>query len=105
MIVMFSMAGVPPTVGFFAKLAVIDAVIEQGFAWIAVVAVLFSVIGAFYYLRVVKLVFFDDVEDPSPLVSSWDERFVLVLNGLFVLVLGLFPGKLFEICNQVFTGL
>jgi len=105
LLVMFSMAGVPPTVGFFAKLAVIDAVIEQGFAWIAVVAVLFSVIGAFYYLRVVKLVFFDDVEDPSPLVSSWDERFVLVLNGLFVLVLGLFPGKLFEICNQVFSAL
>jgi len=102
LLVMFSMAGVPPTVGFFAKLAVLDAVMAEGLAWIAVVAVLFSVIGAFYYLRIVKLVFFDEVEDPSPLVAGWDERFVIVLNGLFVLLLGLFPGALFEICNQVF---
>lgn len=102
LLVMFSMAGVPPTVGFFAKLAVIEAVMEQGYSWLAVIAVLFSVIGAFYYLRVVKLVFFDDVDDPSPLTATWDERFLVVINGIFVLALGLFPGKLLEICNQVF---
>ena len=102
LLVMFSMAGVPPTVGFFAKLAVIEAVMAEGYNWLAVIAVLFSVIGAFYYLRIVKLVFFDAVEDPTPLVASWDERLVIVLNGVFILALGLFPGELFEICSQVF---
>ncbi|MEL0082717.1 MAG: NADH-quinone oxidoreductase subunit NuoN [Gammaproteobacteria bacterium] len=102
LLVMFSMAGVPPTVGFFAKLAVIEAVMGQGYGWLAVIAVLFSVIGAYYYLRVVKLVFFDEVQDASPLQTSMDERAVMVINGLFVLALGLFPGKLLVICTQVF---
>ena len=102
MVVMFSMAGVPPTVGFFAKLAVIEAVMGQGYAWIAIVAVLFSVVGAFYYLRMVKLMFFDDVEDPSPIESAWDERVVISLNGLAILALGIFPGGLLAICSQVF---
>ncbi len=102
LLVMFSMAGVPPTVGFFAKLAVIEAVMAAGYSWLAVVAVLFSVIGAFYYLRIVKLVYFDEVEDHSPIEATWDERFLIVVNGLFVLVLGLFPGGLLKICSQVF---
>ncbi|MBL4620937.1 MAG: NADH-quinone oxidoreductase subunit NuoN [Immundisolibacteraceae bacterium] len=102
MVVMFSMAGVPPTVGFFAKLAVIEAVMAQGHTWIAIVAVLFSVIGAFYYLRMVKLMFFDDVEDPSPIEAAWDERVVISLNGLAILALGIFPGGLLAVCSQVF---
>jgi NADH-quinone oxidoreductase subunit N len=69
LIVMFSLAGVPPTLGFYAKFAVIEAAVNQGFVWLAVVAVLTSVVGAFYYLRVVKLMYFDDPVDTSPIVA------------------------------------
>ena len=102
LVVMFSMAGVPPTVGFFAKLSVIEAIIAEGFTWLAVVAVLFSVIGAFYYLRIVKLIYFDEVDDPSPIEAAWDEKLVVSLNGAAVLLLGLFPGGLLAVCGQLF---
>ncbi len=102
LVVMFSMAGVPPTVGFFAKLSVIEAVIAEGFAWLAVVAVLFSVIGAFYYLRIVKLIYFDEVDDPSPIEAAWDEKLVVSINGAAVLLLGIFPGGLLAVCGQLF---
>ncbi len=93
---MFSTAGVPPFVGFFAKLYVIMAVIDQGMLWLAVVAVLFSVVGAFYYIRVVKLMYFDEPQDTSPLMAGASMRLVLSLNGLAVLVLGLMPGGLVD---------
>jgi NADH-quinone oxidoreductase subunit N len=101
LMIMFSMAGVPPFVGFWAKLAVIQAVLDIGSLWLAVLAVLFSVIGAYYYLRVVKLMYFDEPSDRVALEGSGAMRFVLSLNGLAVLALGLFPGLLLALCAQV----
>ena len=97
LIVMFSMAGVPPLLGFYAKFAVLAAVVEVGRTWLAVAGVLFSVIGAFYYLRVIKLMYFDDAVDEAPLVAATDLRIVLSLNGLLVLALGIFPQALLAV--------
>ncbi|MFL6585638.1 MAG: proton-conducting transporter membrane subunit, partial [Luteimonas sp.] len=101
LMLMFSMAGVPPFVGFFAKLAVIQAVLNIGDLWVAILAVLFSVIGAYYYLRVVKLMYFDEPQDRVALQGSGSLRFVLSMNGLAVLMLGLYPGMLLALCSQV----
>ncbi len=98
LILMFSMAGVPPTVGFFAKLWVLEAVINNDMTWLAIVAVFFSVIGAFYYIRMVKLMYFDAPEDEQVLEGSADMRLALSLNGIVVLGLGLFPGSLMALC-------
>ena len=91
-------AGVPPVVGFYAKLSVLWAVVEAGFVWLAVVAVMFSLIGAFYYLRIVKLMYFDAPQDLSPIASTAPMRVVLGLNGAAVLGFGIFPGMLMAIC-------
>ena len=101
LMLMFSMAGVPPFVGFWAKLAVIQAVLNVDLLWLAVVAVLFSVIGAYYYLRVVKLMYFDEPSERRALEGSGAVRFVLSLNGLAVLVLGIYPGLLLALCAKV----
>jgi len=102
LMLMFSMAGVPPFVGFWAKLAVIQAVLNIGSLWLAIVAVALSVIGAYYYLRVVKLMYFDEPTDRAVLQGGGPAmRFVLSLNGLAVLVLGLFPGLLLALCARV----
>jgi NADH-quinone oxidoreductase subunit N len=98
LMLMFSMAGVPPFVGFWAKLAVIQAVLGVGQTWLAVVAVVFSVIGAYYYLRIVKLMYFDEASETAALEGSLALRFVLSVNGLAVLVLGMFPGLLLALC-------
>jgi NADH-quinone oxidoreductase subunit N len=98
MLLMFSMAGVPPTVGFFAKLFVLDAVVSVDMVWLALVAVAFSVIGAFYYIRVVKVIYFDKPEDDTPLVVGTDTQIVFSLNGLSMLALGLFPASLLSVC-------
>jgi len=103
LILMFSMAGVPPTVGFYAKLSVLRAVIDVDMVWLAAVAVFFSVIGAFYYIRLIKVMYFDAAEDQQPLAHHFDLRFVLTANGLAVLALGLFPGALMTVCSQVMT--
>jgi NADH-quinone oxidoreductase subunit N len=103
LIVMFSMTGVPPLLGFYAKLAVLGAAVEAGLAWLAVVGVIFSVIGAFYYLRVVKLMYFDEPEDLAPIAAKADMRLALSLNGVLVLALGIFPNSLLSICNQVIS--
>jgi NADH-quinone oxidoreductase subunit N len=100
LILMFSMAGVPPTVGFYAKLSVLRAVIDIDMVWLAAVAVFFSVIGAFYYIRLIKVMYFDKAEDEQPLAPHFDLRFGLTANGLAVLFLGLFPGALMAVCNQ-----
>jgi NADH-quinone oxidoreductase subunit N len=103
LIVMFSMAGVPPLLGFYAKFAVLAAVVEVGRTWLAVAGVLFSVIGAFYYLRIVKLMYFDAAADENPLVARQDLRVVLSLNGLLVLVLGIFPQTLIALCVRALS--
>jgi len=98
LLVMFSLAGVPPTVGFYAKFAVLEAAVNAGFVWLAVVAVLASVIGAFYYLRIVKLMYFDDPVDTSPLATRGDTRVLLSANGLALLAFGIMPQPLMGVC-------
>jgi NADH-quinone oxidoreductase subunit N len=98
LIIMFSMAGVPPMVGFHAKLSVLKAVIDVDMVWLAVAAVLFSVIGAFYYLRVVWLMYFEAPQDNTQIKKDFDFRLVLSANGLAVLGLGLYPGILMAWC-------
>ncbi len=104
LILMFSMAGVPPTVGFYAKLSVLQAIIHVDMVWLAVVAVFFSIIGAFYYIRVVKLMYFDEPETEEPLHVSTDLQIVMSLNSLAVLGLGVFPGALLAVCAAVLVA-
>jgi NADH-quinone oxidoreductase subunit N len=98
LLVMFSLAGIPPTVGFYAKFVVIQAAVDAGFVWLAVVAVVTSLIGAFYYLRVVKLMYFDDAADLAPIEARADNRWFLSANGLALLALGVFPQTLLGVC-------
>ncbi|MBY0270754.1 MAG: NADH-quinone oxidoreductase subunit NuoN [Burkholderiales bacterium] len=100
LLLMFSMAGIPPTVGFYAKLSVLQAVVQIGWWWVAVIAVVFSLIGAFYYLRIVKLMYFDAPQDPAPVTASGDVRALLTVNGLAVLVLGIAPQPLMVLCIE-----
>jgi NADH-quinone oxidoreductase subunit N len=98
LLVMFSLAGVPPTVGFYAKLVVLDAVIKAGQIWLAVFAVVMSLIGAFYYLRVVKVMYFDEPQSTAPIEPWLDMRVALSANGLAILALGILPGPLLALC-------
>ncbi|MEN3363063.1 MAG: NADH-quinone oxidoreductase subunit [Burkholderiales bacterium] len=98
LILMFSLTGIPPTVGFYAKVSVLQAVLGTGQVWLAVVSVLLSLIGAFYYLRVVKVMYFDDAVDTSRIVANTDMRVALSINGAAVLILGVLPGPLMAAC-------
>jgi NADH-quinone oxidoreductase subunit N len=101
MMLMFSTAGVPPFIGFWAKLAVIGAVLDVGLAWLAAVAVVLSVVAAYYYLRVVKLMYFDDPTDSHAIEAGGTLRAVLSANGVAVLALGVFPSALIDLCARV----
>ncbi len=98
LLLMLSMAGVPPTVGFYAKFSVLNAVVQEGHIWLAVAAVLFSLIGAFYYLRIVKLMYFDAPESHEPITLRQDTALLISVNGLGMLFLGLLPGTLMSVC-------
>jgi NADH-quinone oxidoreductase subunit N len=98
LLTMFSLAGIPPTVGFYAKFMVFEAAINEGFVWLAVVGVLASLYGAFYYLRIVKLMYFDDPVETAPVVARGDTQLLLSANGIAVLVLGILPQQLIGIC-------
>ncbi len=98
MLTMFSLAGLPPTVGFYAKLSVLQAAVSAGQVWLAVVAVLFSLIGAFYYLRIIKLMYFDDPVDTAAIAPSIDMSVLLSVNGLALLLLGIMPQQLMQLC-------
>lgn len=98
LLLMFSLAGIPPLMGFYAKLSVLSAVVAAGQIWLAVAAVLFSLIGAFYYLRIVKVMYFDEPVDASPINAHMDLKLVLSVNGLAVLALGMMPGSLLRSC-------
>ncbi len=98
LMLMFSMAGVPFFIGFFAKFSVLQAVVAAGYMWLAIVAVLFSLIGAFYYLRLVKVMYFDQPEDESPLTAPMDVRILISANGLAVALLGIFPQVIMSLC-------
>lgn len=104
MILMLSMAGVPPTVGFWAKLAVLSAVVEIDLVWMAVIAVFFSIIGIFYYLRIIKIMYFDEAVDTRLIECPRDMQVTLSVNGLAVLVLGLYPAALMALCVSVFVA-
>jgi NADH-quinone oxidoreductase subunit N len=100
---MFSLAGIPPMVGFYAKLSVLQALIASGQALhisLAIFAVLMSLVGAFYYLRLVKVMYFDAPITAGAVVAAMDVRVVLGINGALVLVLGLFPGGLMVLCAR-----
>jgi len=103
LMIMFSLAGIPVFVGFFAKWQVIAAAIGAGYIWLSILAVITAVIGAFYYLRVVKLMYFDD-PDPAagPISAPTDFRAVLTVNGLAMLFLGVFSGGLIGLCVRAF---
>ncbi|WP_028994594.1 NADH-quinone oxidoreductase subunit NuoN [Azonexus hydrophilus] len=98
LMIMFSMAGVPFFGGFFAKFSVLQAVVAAGYLWLAVVAVLFSLIGAFYYLRVVKLMYFDAPVEETPISAGLDMRILISANGLAMAGLGLFPQLIMSLC-------
>lgn len=105
---MFSLAGIPPLVGFYAKLAVLQALVASSqtvYLVLAVFAVLMSLIGAFYYLRVVKVMYFDRALQTAPIEAPADARGVLYVNGLLVLLLGLMPGGLMTLCGQAIVHL
>ncbi len=99
-ILMFSLAGLPPFVGFWAKLGVIQAVLNVNLTWLAVAAVLFSVVGAFFYLRIVKLMYFDAPVDSAVIGGSMLMRTVLSANALLVFALGVAPAALIALCQQ-----
>ncbi len=99
-ILMFSLAGLPPFIGFWAKLGVIQAVLSVSLTWLAVVAVLFSVVGAFFYLRIVKLMYFDEPTDASVIGGSMLMRTVLSANAILVFGLGIIPGALLQMCQR-----
>ncbi len=101
LMVMFSMAGVPPFIGFWAKLYVLLATLNASLLWLAGVAMLFAVIGAYYYLRVVWYMYFADPADNAPINAAADVRIVMSANALGLLVLGLFPGGLLDLCARV----
>ncbi|MFZ2972446.1 MAG: NADH-quinone oxidoreductase subunit NuoN [Ferribacterium limneticum] len=98
LMLMFSMAGVPFFIGFFAKFSVLQAVVAAGYMWLAIVAVLFSLIGAFYYLRVVKVMYFDAPADDTPFAAPMDMRILISANGLAVAFLGIFPQVIMSLC-------
>jgi len=104
LLLMFSLAGVPPTVGFYAKVGILQSLIVIDQVWLAGVAVFFSVIGAFYYLRVVKTMYFDAPADPSPVPVQADMKVAFSFNALIILALGLFPEWLLNLCWWVFAA-
>ena len=103
LILMFSMAGVPPTVGFWAKLTVLKAVIDIDMLWLALVAVFFSIIGVYYYLRMIKIMYFDNADDQTPIDKPRDMQIALSINALAILVLGIYPASLMSVCVAVFS--
>ena len=102
LLLMISLTGIPGTVGFYAKWMVLKSVVEAGLVWLAVVAVIGAVVGAFYYLRIVRLCFFEPPESEAQPTGSGGFRTLLAANGLLVLLLGIFPGSLVAVCMAAF---
>ena len=98
LILMFSMTGVPPFLGFWAKWFVLKEIVDMGYVWLAALAVVFAIIGAYYYLRIVKLMYFDKAENMTAIKASRQMRLALSINGLALLVIGLMPGFLMTLC-------
>jgi NADH-quinone oxidoreductase subunit N len=105
MLLMLSLAGLPPTAGFYAKLAVFNAAVSAGHLWLAVAAVLLSLVGAYYYLRIVKLMYFDDPTQPEPVRARLSSAVLMSVNGLALLVFGVAPELLMEFCYVTIAAL
>ena len=106
LLLMFSLAGVPPTVGFYAKLAVIQAIVDVNLVWVAVIAVLFAVVGAFYYLRVIKVVYFDQLEEVLvPYRQLPASRALLGLNAMVLVAILPWVGNVLSICETAIASL
>ncbi|MFQ5935529.1 MAG: NADH-quinone oxidoreductase subunit NuoN [Acidiferrobacterales bacterium] len=105
LLLMFSMAGVPPTVGFYAKLLVIQSVIQADMIWLAVVAVILAVIGAYYYLRVIRLMYFEDAEEKAAIVASSDMRVLIGINGIALLLVMPWVGVIIDLCGSAISSL
>jgi NADH-quinone oxidoreductase subunit N len=101
LLVMLSLAGVPPLVGFWSKLFVLAGLIDAGYVWLAAYGVLLAVVGAYYYLRIVWFMYFAEPIDRAPLAAAPDLRWVISANALALVVLGMFPGVLLEVCSRV----
>jgi NADH-quinone oxidoreductase subunit N len=95
---MFSLAGIPPLAGFFAKFYAFAAAIKAGLVVLAVIGVVTSVVGAYYYLRIVKTMYFDEPVETAPIESSGEVRALLSLNGAAILLFGVLPGGLMALC-------
>src|SRR3989454_614107 len=105
MVLMFSLAGLPPTAGFYAKLAVLSSAVQAGQLWLAVAAVILSLVGAFYYLRIVKLMYFDEPKEAGPVPGHSEMRALLSVNGVILLILGVFPQPLMALCYIAINSL
>jgi NADH-quinone oxidoreductase subunit N len=105
MVLMFSLAGLPPTAGFYAKLAVLSSAVTAGYVWLAVAAVILSLVGAFYYLRIVKLMYFDEPKDDAPMPEHRDMQVLLSANGIALLVIGILPQGLMNLCLTAINAL
>jgi NADH-quinone oxidoreductase subunit N len=105
LLLMLSLAGLPPTAGFYAKLAVFNAAVSAGYVWLAVAAVLLSLVGAYYYLRVVKLMYFDDPVEPSPVSARPGSGALMSANGLALLAFGIVPQPLMALCALAIASL
>lgn len=105
LVMMFSMAGVPPTAGFYAKLMVVQSVISADMLWLAITAVLFAVIGVFYYLRIVKLMYFDDAEETTEIQTRPAMSALLTVNALALLLAMLWAGEVTELCRTAIAAL
>ncbi|CAK0769282.1 NADH-quinone oxidoreductase subunit N [Gammaproteobacteria bacterium] len=98
LLIMFSMAGIPPLVGFIAKFAILQEALTKGFLIVSIITVFFSVIGVYYYLRVIRLMYFDEVIDHTPINASYDVKVAISLNALLLLIVGMFPTSLISYC-------
>lgn len=107
LLVLFSLAGVPPLVGFIAKIGILEALVQSNMVWVAVVAIVFSIVGVYYYIRVVKVMYFDSevsavADAPAILYCATESYLAITLCGLAVLFLGIFPEWLFNVCRLIF---
>ncbi len=103
MIILFSMAGVPPTVGFFAKLLVLKSLVDVNLIWVAVLGLVFAVIGSYYYLYIIKVMYFDEAKDKSPVFLPRTAAALFSANALSLLYFGIMPGALIALCIKAFA--
>jgi len=102
LVIMLSMAGVPPFIGFYAKLFILQQVISAGFVTLAVVAVVFAVISAYYYLQIIKSVYFDKTDQDITIVAPMDMQLILSINAILILAVGLFPDFWMKLALSLF---